>query len=230
MSKAKAAFEDPSFSPWWTSPAGRAFLVEEQTVIQPLVAPYLGERALLVGDASRFIPLLAKSPIPHLICLSSLPDLSSTAASISVLKARPDKVPLAGESIDLVYLAHCLMRRGNPYEVLSEAFRILKPEGHLLVCNFSPWSLLGIGGYLMPAQYRQAPFYWNQISILQLQHWIALVGFEILKVEKIGKTYSALLRGGYAVWLKKPVLTLTPIRPVRAILAKPGVEVIEATP
>ena len=47
-------------------------------------------------------------------------------------------------SIDLVILPHILECIDNPRQLLAEACRIIKPEGHIIICGFNPHSLWGL--------------------------------------------------------------------------------------
>lgn len=53
-------------------------------------------------------------------------------ANLSCL-AHMDALPLADESVNRVFLAHALETAGDPQSVIQEAWRILKPQGQLLV-------------------------------------------------------------------------------------------------
>lgn len=225
----KKPVDQPSLSQWWATPLGQAFIVEEQRVLQPLMASSLGTHALLVGDSS-FIPILAQSPILHRTWIPL--ETQSTVVGIAPLMTRQDKLSIASESIDLVYLAHCLGLANNPHEVLREVFRVLKPEGYLLIANFNPWSFWGLWQCLSKP-FQTVPWTGHLISILGMQDGLSLAGFESLQkysfffrpplaniglleglssLERLGRGYGYIPGGGYVIWAKKPILTLTPIR------------------
>ena len=159
------------------------------------------------------------------------------------LHTRADTLPIASDSVDVVVLAHCLSGARNPHEVLREAYRILRPEGQLIMTGFNLWSLWGLYAMLVglakrlpvPAGlFKGLPWVNRFISMTRLQDWLALLGFECLEshwhffrppinnpallerlsvLEKIGAYCYPLWGAGLILSAKKPVLTLTPIRP-----------------
>ena len=85
-------------------------------------------------------------------------DLSSKMLSIA--KKKKTKVPVqlfigdatqimnGNATIDYVIINHVLAATNNPEQILKEAFRVLKPNGHLIILNhFTPKNLLGLIDY-----------------------------------------------------------------------------------
>jgi SAM-dependent methyltransferase len=96
--------------------------------------------------------------------------------------ARPDQLPLADRSVDLLLLPHVLEFAGNPHAVLREANRVLMPEGRLIILGFNPFSLWGVrhfagGGY---------PWGGRFIPIPRLHDWL-----QLLDLETRGGRYTA---------------------------------------
>ena len=89
-------------------------------------------------------------------------------------------LPIASESIDLVTLPHALDFSSSPQAILSEAVRVLEPEGRLVLTAFNPLGLwwlrqrfvaLGAQPYL--------PTRTMPISLFRLKDWFSLLGLEI---------------------------------------------------
>jgi SAM-dependent methyltransferase len=58
-----------------------------------------------------------------------------------IIQAHMDQLPVESASIDIVLIAHALEFSDNPWGVLQEAHRVLKPDGRILVLGFNRWSL-----------------------------------------------------------------------------------------
>lgn len=229
---------------WWHSPLGEAFLKSEEAAVKKMLPQLFGYHLLVMGDPV-FSAAIQDSAILHRVFIS--PHIS-TSETHSILTARHDKLPIIADGVDLVYLAHSLEFIKNPHEVLREVFRVLIPEGHVIIANFNPWSLWGLWRWLVH-YIKRVPWDGHFISVTRLKDWLALLGFDVLQVkthffrppishptllqrlvwlEKLGRWFWPIFGGGYVLLVQKRTLTLTPIRPAfeirRKLLVPSGVE------
>lgn len=214
---------------WWSGPLGQAFLLEEQKEIQKVASKLFGYHLLLLGEP-QLMQCMAESPISHRIWLH--PSAEKRQDS-SPLTARFDKLPLQSDSVDVIYLAHCLEFINNPHEVLRETYRSLIPEGYVFISSFNPWSIWGLTRWILH-YIRRLEWDGRFISVTKLKDWLALLGFDVIRVRKyffrppisrvtalqrlnwletVGQWFWPFLGGGYVVVAKKRIIVLTPIKP-----------------
>lgn len=101
---------------WWSMPLGQAFLNAESEELSKIIPTLFGYHFLLLGEEI-FMGTLSQSPILHRVW--SHPMLRKLTAH-SGLTARHDKLPIASDCIDAMYLAHCLEVMNNPHEVFQK--------------------------------------------------------------------------------------------------------------
>ena len=89
-----------------------------------------------------------------------------------------DQLPFTEAQFDVVVLPHTLEFQALPHEVLREAYRVLRPEGHLLISGFNPYSLFGIKRYF--GRERSGPWAGEFISVSRAKDWLTLLGFDII--------------------------------------------------
>lgn len=154
------------------------------------------------------------------------------------LRASPEALPIACDSIDAVLLPHTLDFAADPHQVLREVDRILIPEGRLLITGFNPWSLWGLWRLLRRLFNRdrqETPWCGHFLSYSRLQDWLTLMGFDIERtdvrifrppfrrestlkrlafMESLGQRYWPMLSGVYVIKAVKRVSTLRPVGPV----------------
>lgn len=232
---------------FWSSPLGQIFINTEQAFIKKNIDNLFGYHLLLLGEP-QFINCVLDTAILHRVWIHT--EISKQENN-SPLRARQDKLPILGDSIDLVYLAHCLEFSNNPHEILREAYRVLIPEGHVLICGFNPWSFWGVWRYGV-RYLNQVPWDGRFISVARLKDWLALLGFDVVQIqkcffrppiknvlwlqrlswlEKVGSLCMPFFGGDYIVIARKRVEVLTPIVPawrrekklVRTAIAEPGI-------
>ena len=91
---------------------------------------------------------------------------------------RPEELPFATQSLDLVALPHVLESSSDPHEVLREAERVLRPEGRLVVSGLNPISLWGARQLLPGGLPWALPRPQHLIAQPRLRDWLKLLGFE----------------------------------------------------
>ncbi|MBC7710317.1 MAG: methyltransferase domain-containing protein [Rhizobacter sp.] len=160
--------ENDTFDEWLESSLGRYVVAREQAIYDRVLPDLFGFYALQIGGAS--MPLLETSRVTHKFTLAW-----DTNAS---LLAEPDQLPFAENQFDVIVLPHTLEFQALPHEVLREVFRVLRPEGRLLMTGFNPYSLFGIKRYF--GRERSGPWAGEFISLSRAKDWLTLLGFDIV--------------------------------------------------
>lgn len=213
---------------WLFSSLGRMFLEEEKQAVSRLLNSFKGEYLLIFGEKP-FLPGMNESKITNKIWVD--PQAFVLEDGLSIV-GRSDKLPIANDHIDLIYLAHCLGSVKNPHETLRESYRVLVPEGHIIISGFNPWSLWGIKR-LFGSLMRYWPWNSHFLSVLRLKDWLALLGFEVVStqfyffrppmgiglkklsfLENLGSFCWPMLGGHYTILAKKKVVPVTLVRSI----------------
>lgn len=214
---------------WLETPLGDSLLEAEKKEVTALLTKLFGYHLVVMGEP-QFSNCIVESVILHRIWLHTFTIMKD---NISPLTARPDKMPLMTDSVDVIYLAHCLEGIKNPHEVLRESYRALVPEGSVIISNFNPWSLWGLWRWIV-RYLKRTPWDGQFITITRLKDWLALLGFDVIQVrhyyyrppishpklllklqwlEKVGAWCWPFWSGSYVVLAKKRIIALTPIKP-----------------
>ena len=153
---------------WFASPLGEYLLDKERAYLDDVTPDIFGFHALQLGMPE--VDLLRESRIAHRMRIA--------AADHPDVYAKPNELPLATHSIDLVLLPHVLEFAAEPHAVLREVDRVMMPEGRLVIVGFNPWSLWGLRSAL---GYSRNQFPWNGrfVSLLRVKDWLALLGFDV---------------------------------------------------
>ena len=99
------------------------------------------------------------------------------------LSASAASLPFAAHSIDVVVMPHVLEYVSDPGAVLKEMERVLIEDGRLIVTGFSPWSLWALWR-LNPVCRNRPPWDGRFHSIARLRHWLSMLDFEVLEVDR----------------------------------------------
>ena len=214
----------PSVTNWFETPLGRHVLQAETRLAREALEDVFGFDLLQIGHWGRERFLLDAVRTQHATLVAEDSQLGVS------LNAQLSALPFASDSIDAVLLPHTLELVDDPYAVLREAERILRPEGTLMICGFNPWSGWGlrrtlaraVGGPEFP------PNIQRMISEMRLRDWVALLGLDVDKVmgylgliawagagvpppEHV--TRPSIMSGAYFLKAHKRVQTLTMLRP-----------------
>jgi len=152
---------------WYESDLGRYMLSRELAWFDDTCADIFGFLALQVGQCD--LDFLRANRMPCRV---------RAGIASGQLRCRPEWLPVATQSLDLVALPHALEFSENPHQLLREVERVLRPEGHLLISGFNPMSLWGLKRRFS----RQDAYPWNGrfLRLARIKDWLGLLGFELV--------------------------------------------------
>ncbi len=164
---------------WLTQFLGQMLLEQEMKLVSELFAARINTSAVLIGVPQQNILLKATSyPRQYL-----LGPLLNRDKSIRYIEGEFYDLPILTGSVDLVILPHALEFLDNPHKLLSEACRIVKPEGSIVIFGFNPISLWGLKKKWVRS--KGMPWSGNFIDISTIKKWLALADFELEKQDTI---------------------------------------------
>ena len=152
---------------WFATPQGAYVLAWESAQIDRIVTDLFGYFAVQIG-------------LPGVDFLRANRATSRFSAALygnSSLIADAHELPFKSESLDLLLLPHVLEFSAEPHQILREAERVLRPEGHLIVTGFNPVSLWG--GRRLFTRARHAPWNAEFVTVLRVKDWLKLLAFDL---------------------------------------------------
>ncbi len=143
--------------------------------------------------------------------------------------ARPENLPVGGQTVDGLLLPHTLELTRHPHEVLREAERVLAGGGRIMVLGFNPISVFGLRRFLSRGAF---PPGLNQlVTERRLRDWLSLLGFDVT----VSRRYFPALSGGgaardgirklpfsYAAYLVVAVKRVHVVTPLRKLWRNPA--------
>lgn len=156
---------------WYETDLGRYALARELDWFNAVSCDLFGFHAMQMGECDT--DFLSANRMPHRFC---------AGIDAGPLRAAPEMLPIASQSLDLLALPHVLEFSPHPHQVLREAERVLRPEGRLLISGFNPMSLWGLRRVVAGlAGCDPAPHPWHGrfIHLTRIKDWLALMGFEL---------------------------------------------------
>jgi SAM-dependent methyltransferase len=214
---------------WLGQFPGQSILAAEKNFLMPLLSQYYGSQAMLIGSPRQH-ELLKSSVIPHQLLLSPLLSHNHQKNMRSV-ESGLHELPIASGSIDLLLLPHVLEFIDNPRQTLAEACRVIKPQGHIVICGFNPFSLWGLKKIWM--RDKNMPWSGNFMDASVVKRWLALADFEMVRqhtlffrppvnsenihkklkfLEWLGRKCFPPLGGLFVLVAQAKVIPLTPIK------------------
>lgn len=153
---------------WYATERGAYVLRWERAQFDSAVEDVFGFVAIQIG--AQRPDFLAVNRIPLRACI----DVSTGGC----VRAVPDALPIASQSVDLIVLPHVLEFSASPHQILREAERVLRPEGRIVISGFNPLSLWGVRRMF---GHRGGSYPWcgEFIGLLRLRDWLKLLGFEL---------------------------------------------------
>ena len=222
---------------WFSSLPGREIVRSELAYINRTLPDLFGYHLVQVGQVGEF-DLMEQSRILHRLVVNI--DDGGGPSGYGEIRGAASSLPVESDSVDVVLLPHVLEFESDPHTALREAFRILVPEGHLLISVFNPWSLMGFWR-LWGRRTGTPPWHGQFLGVNRIKDWLALLGFDVLHampcffrpplrgeqllqrlvfMEKFGQRAFPYLGGSNILIAKKRVSTLTPIRPAWSVRRK----------
>ncbi|MBX3708909.1 MAG: methyltransferase domain-containing protein [Gammaproteobacteria bacterium] len=207
---------------------GKQLLEAEEQHFARLLERHFGKHGVLIGVPHQY-NLLNSTKIS---CLSILTPLANHNKKTGYIEGDFHELPLLTGSIDLVILPHTLEFIDNPRQLLSEACRIIKPEGLMIISGFNPYSLWGLKK-LLSKHKKSMPWNVNLIHPQKIKNWLQLADFVLEKqesalltlpfnrskwykklqfLEKIGGKLFPMFGSIYVIIARAKVVPLTPIR------------------
>ena len=157
-----------TFDEWLDTPLGHYVSAREQRIFDRVLPDLFGFYALQMGCAE--LPLLQASRVGNQFTLAW-----NTSADVL---AEADQLPFAENQFDVILLPHVLEFHALPHEVLREVYRVLRPEGRLLISGFNPYSLFGVKRYF--GRERSGAWGGEFIALHRTKDWLTLLGFDII--------------------------------------------------
>lgn len=212
---------------WFTQTPGQFLLEAESAILSNLLPRLFGYHLLQMGGTSDNL-WLRDCRIPHRIHLSPMCPCNFDG---SCIVGSFNNLPLAADSIDVIFLPHVLEFADQPEIILQQTYDALTPEGYIVILGFHPWSLWGVARLFK--NQRRVPWCGKFYSSFKVQHWLREIGYSVenhqtlffrppltnpvwikklLFIEALGQLIWPYLGGVYLIVAKKRVLTFTPVR------------------
>lgn len=163
---------------WYLGESGQYMLNELEERITPILSTTFGYYSLQIGCPGIASRLQESCRVKHQFTLDE-PGLPAR------VHANPSMLPIASDSVDLVILMHHLSNTSEPHAVLREAFRVLIPEGKLIIIDFNPTSLWGLRNFFQ-SWLEHVPFKGHFYTARRIDDWMRLLGFDQDRFHRVG--------------------------------------------
>lgn len=192
------------------TPLKQHYLDIEDHRLASLIPHYAGRHLLQLSPYS--FSSLSTSPIIHKITVFS--DYKSKPISdkldYSNLESLYTHLPFANDSINLLLMPHTLdTNKSTALAILTEAWRVLAPNGHLIILGINPISLWGLYRLF---SFNKNPAWDGRFHTIQtLCQWIHFLGGEIQHTESF--QFRPPLSSTPGLWLFKKLAWLEQVSP-----------------
>lgn len=220
-----------------TGPRGRLLLARERRELQNLLPQLTGYRFVQIGCWNGLQEWLGKALRADggRVQYWTLDTQANNGVHVC---GEPERLPIASQSVDAVFLPHSLEQTVSSHRLLREVDRILCPHGQLIVLGFnplSPWSLTRRLQQMLRRQVQGGRFY----GAARVGDWLGLLDYEVQELRRFGSFWNdagrrrplnspwvarltAPLAQAYVIFARKRVVPLTPARPRWRQLPKIG--------
>lgn len=163
---------------WFQHTPGSFLLERERAALAEWFLACSGTHCLQIGGPSD-LRFLQSAHFPHKVYLGT--EYSSAAAG-SRIQTNLEALPLLANSVDMAVLVHMLEFSESPEALLNETYRILAPEGQLILFAFNPWRW---GVRRVKHGKRGFPWSGNFYSSGKLKRWLQEAGYSIVSTKTL---------------------------------------------
>lgn len=223
---------DQKLKTWYESPLGQHLIKLEKNAINDIADGIFCYDTLIIGD-SEFLEDIEKLRNTNIFFINEHNTKPVAKTNVKTIKSIDYKLPLASESMDFIYLSHALEFSKNPHDVLREAYRVLRPEGNLIITSFNNISLWGIIRLFLKFT-NSCPWTGNFSSTIKITDWLNLLGFNVVNcknyfynlpinntkyleytssLEWLGKNLALPFGANFIVLANKKIEGITPVMP-----------------
>ncbi len=164
---------------WYASTVGQQLLEELQTHLDDVLVQLFGYYAIQIGNIAPSYDLLDSCRVRYNLRMDSVQGRGDVQAELTDL-------PFQSDSVDLVVLMHGMGFSSEPHQILREVDRILIPEGHMILVEFSPLGFYGLWKSLRFWQ-NTVPWCGRFYTHARLKDWLSLLGFQELRCDHLGQ-------------------------------------------
>lgn len=149
---------------WFRQMPGLMVLTEEKAVLDRLFNQMRGNDFLQIGEPYDIRLIEHARVLRTFFCDAHF----RVHHAKSFIQAYSDCLPIQSEAIDIVLLMHQLELSKNPRAILEEVYRVLRPNGRLIMFGFNRWGVKQL-------------FYHEQksCSVGKIKHLLSTLDFEL---------------------------------------------------
>jgi SAM-dependent methyltransferase len=203
---------------------GHYIAQREMAIYEQSVANVFGFHALQFGWPGYDLLSQCRIPYKHYLNVQYSTNTSLVCES--------EFLPFSENSVDLVCMPHILEQCHDPQQALREAFRVLVPEGTLILTGITPISCLGLRAKV--GWFKQVGQFKRLFTARRIREWLSVLGFEVVQnhhlmhafpindinwlerqlwLEKFGAYTCGMTGGVYFLVAKKRVLNVRLLKP-----------------
>jgi SAM-dependent methyltransferase len=165
---------------WFATDIGQAVLATERRLLARLLADSFGYH-LLQLSANNNLNLYGDCRVQRCFKAGPIvpaPDVEQAA----FVRCTFEELPFETDSIDVALVHHVPEFSADPHAVLRELYRVVVPNGRVILLGFNPWSPFGarmaLGRWSNGSVWRNHFF-----SASRLNDWLQLLGFETESID-----------------------------------------------
>lgn len=160
---------------WLSHYFGLSLLEMEERFLSKWLAERYGNHALIIGVPKQYMLLKSCAIANHTL----LSPLATKNKYIKHIESAYYNLPIIPGSIDVVLIPHTLECIENPQLLLTEACRVVKPEGDIIIFGFNPISLWGL--YKRFKNIKQMPWILHFNHAAAIKKWLELADFVLIE-------------------------------------------------